>query len=70
MIKGVKILVNKKGHLKSSDHFALELDHLHVRHHRPVLFVQHVQGLCEEDILFFWHIILVNCHLFSKHIVN
>ena len=62
MTISVKILVNKKGHLKSSDHFALELDHLHVRHHRPVLFVQHVQGLCEEDILSF----LVHCHFSSS----
>ena len=62
MTISVKILVNKKGHLKSSNHFALELDHLHVRHHRPVLFVQHVQGLCEEDILSF-----VTSYLFNVH---
>ena len=34
--------------LQSGDHLSLELDHLHVGHHSPVLFVQYVQ--CLSDI--------------------
>ena len=43
--------LNKHHHheqdLQSGDHLSLELDHLHVGHHSPILFVQYVQCLGE-----------------------